>query len=37
MDLAATNREEVFRRAQSRNLLREDGAIMICGTRFRIV
>ncbi|MEX1103971.1 MAG: hypothetical protein WED87_06960, partial [Dehalococcoidia bacterium] len=36
MDLAATNGDEVYARARARNLLREDGAIMICGMRFRL-
>ncbi len=37
MDLKATNADEVFRRARERNLLCEDGAILISGTRFRLV
>lgn len=37
MDLQASDAGEVYNRARARNLLREDGAIMICGMRFRLV
>jgi hypothetical protein len=36
MDLRASNADEVYQRARERGLLREDGVVMISGTRFRL-
>lgn len=37
MDLKAADPDAIYASASTRGLLREDGAIVICGTRFRLV